>query len=292
VYPILYANKRRVSDNDVTQDTGVLYYDHEKESFFAGTYAKLREGSPKGHFIQFNEKDHSIHAEGPMDFGLESSQISFKNAGEAHLNAKDSAFTFKLAMIMDFPLHPDFKSRVAEIFLGEEMGTENINDEFFKKALGEMIENPKTLKNIIQEIETKNQIRISSTLLGGKDETNSNFILSDVDLRWDSKLRGMYCNDNSVVLATVMGKPCNKNITASLFLESKRGAEKMHVYLSNGEDVLYFYITLNRLSIYSNDDELNKIMDATNHKVKAENFQVIKASERTVDKFLQKIDID
>lgn len=292
VYPILYANKRRVSDNDVTQDTGVLYYDHEKESFFAGTYAKLREGSPKGHFIQFNEKDHSIHAEGPMDFGLESNEISFKNAGEAHLNANDSAFTFKLAMMLDFPLHPDFKSRVSEIFLGDEMGSENINDEFFKKALGEMIENPKTLKNVIQEIETKNQIRISSTLLGGKDETNYNFILSDVDLRWDSKLRGMYCNDNSVVLATVMGKPCNKNITASMFLESKRGAEKMHFYLSNGEDVLYFFITRNRLSIYSNDEELNKIMDATNHKVKAENFQVIKASERTVDKFLQKIDID
>jgi hypothetical protein len=291
VYPLLYSNKRRVSDNDVTQDTGILYYDHEKQSFFAGSEGKLRNGEVKGNFIQFNEKDHSIHAEGPMDFGLETELIHFKNAGYADLKPGDTSFSFKLAMMIDFPLHPDFKTRMAELFAGDEDGTENLNTDFFKEQLGEMVENKKVYDGIINDIEKENAIKGNSTLLGGKDETNYNFILTDADFRWDSRLRGMYCNDN-VILASVAGKPINKSITTSMFLESRRGSEKMHLYFSNGQATVYFFLTRNRLSIYSDDEQLKTIMDKTNHKVKGDNFQVILSSERSMDKFLRKIDIN
>ena len=78
----------------------------------AGNAARLRGGSLKGSYIQFCEKDHSIHAEGPLDFGLESPNIQFKNAGTADLAAKDSAFSFNMAMMLNFPLPDEYVKRM------------------------------------------------------------------------------------------------------------------------------------------------------------------------------------
>ncbi|MCC7297942.1 MAG: hypothetical protein IT244_06365, partial [Bacteroidia bacterium] len=52
VYPLFYSWKRRYSDPDVTSDTGILYYDHKSESFFAGSKEKLIDGALKGSYMQ------------------------------------------------------------------------------------------------------------------------------------------------------------------------------------------------------------------------------------------------
>ena len=291
IYPVFNSTKRRLSDNDVTQDTGILYWDHEKQSFMAGSESKLREGSRRGNYVQFNEKDHSIHAEGPMDFGVESEYVKFRTAGEANLKPGDSSFVFNLSMLLDFPLHPDFKKRLGEIFVGEGDGAANINTDVFKDALAEMIDDPKLFKSVLEDVEKNNRIKGNLQLLGGKDETNYNLILSEAEFRWDSKLNGMFC-DGQVTLVSMFGLPINRSVTATMYLEAKRGSQKMHIYLSDGANTIYFFLTPNKVSIYSNDDELNKIMEATNSKVKPSDFGVMITGERSVDRFLRKLGLE
>lgn len=291
IYPVFNSTKRRLSDNDVTQDTGILYWDHEKQSFFAGSKQRLKGDDLRGNYIQFNEADHSIHAEGPMDFGVESENVKFRAAGTADLLPGDSSFQFNLSMLMDFPLHPDFKKRMTEMFLGEGVGDVDINTDFFKENIHQLIDDKGLRRDILRNIEQRNQIKGNLNLLGGKDETNYNFIFSDAKFRWDSKAKGMF-SDGTISLVSLFGTPINKTINATIYMEAKRGAEKMHIYLDDGEHKVYFYVQSYRVNIYTNDEQLFEIMANTNSKVKPRDFGVSATGERSVDRFLRKIGLD
>ena len=281
VYPLFYSWKRRYSDPDVTNDTGILYYDHESQSFFAGSKAKLLDGALKGSYIELNEKDHSIHAEGPLDFGLESNNIKFKNAGTADLAAGDSSFTFNLAMMLDFPLHKDFSARMKELLLTSAGASMNINTPFFKYALGEMIAEDKTARQIIKNIERTGKLE-------GKDEAEYKLILSDANFRWDSKLRGMFCNDN-VTLASFAGTPINKDIKVTMLLEHKRAGENMYIYMDlGGNEWIYINLTKTIAYVLSSDQKLNEIMAATAEKLPVDDYFMKAATQRQVDKFLKR----
>lgn len=282
VYPLLFSWKRRYSDPDVTNDTGVLFYDHKTDCFMAGNREKLLEGALKGSYMQLNEKTHAIHAEGPLDFGMESAHIKFKNAGTADLPVGDSSFNFNLAMMLDFPLHKDVVSYLKEK-LTATSGSANVNTEFFKKALGEMIEDNKVAANAIKNLEKTGQ-------LTGKDEVNYKLVLSDATFRWDSRRRGMYCKD-AVDMASFAGTPINKSVDAVFLLEQKRSGENMYIYLEFGNND-WFYINLQKNVCYaiSSDPKLNELLVNTADKIGIDDFYMRTASQRQVDKFLAKFE--
>lgn len=282
VYPLFFSWKRRYSDPDVTNDTGILYYDHEKQSFFAGSKDKLLNDGLKGSFIQLNEKNHTVHAEGPLDFGLESNNIKFKNAGTADLKEGDSSFVFNLAMMLDFPLHKEYIARLKELFQTSSGASVNINTEFFKNAIGEMVAEDKTARNIIKNIEKKGE-------LSGKDEAEYTLILSDATFRWDSKFRGMYCNDN-VSVASFAATPINKVIKTTMLLEHKRGGENMYIYFDfGGNEWIYINLTKTVANIISSDVKLNVILVNTADKLKVEDFYVKPATPKQVERFLKRL---
>lgn len=283
VYPLMYSWKRRYSDPDVTSDTGILYYDHKQESFFAGNKEKLLNGAMKGSYIQFNEKKHTIHAEGPLDFGMEGTHIQFKNAGTADLLEGDSSFTFNLAMMMDFPLHKDVVAYLKTKLATGDAGNANVNTEFFKKALGEMISDNKNAAAAIKNLEKTGQ-------LTGKDEVDYKLVLSDATFRWDSKRRGMYCND-AVDIASFAGTPVNKTVDAVFLLEHKRSGENMYIYLEFGNnDWLYINLQKNVSYMVSSDPKLNELLINTADKIGLDDFYIRMATQRQVDRFLAKFE--
>jgi hypothetical protein len=279
VYPLFFSWKRRYSDPDVTNDTGILYYDHEKQSFFAGNKDRLLNGGLKGSFIQLNEANHTVHAEGPLDFGLEGTNIKFKNAGTADLKEGDTSFTFNMAMMLDFPLPKDYLTKLKEMVLTSSGGAANVNTDFFKRCLGEMITDDKNARNIIKNLEKTGQ-------LAGKEEAEYKIVLSDATFRWDSKMRGMYCNDN-VDLASFAGSPVNKSIKVTMLLEHKRGGENMYIYMDlGGNEWVYINLTKTVAYVLSSDVKLNELLINTMDKMPVEDFYIKPATQRQVDRFL------
>ena len=281
VYPLMYSWKRRYSDDDCTNDTGILYYDHTTESFMAGNAGRLRDGEVKGSFIQFCEKDHSIHAEGPLDFGLESPNIQFKNAGTADLAAGDSAFTFNMAMMLNFPLPDEYINRVATMIAESSGATVSVNNDFFREALGEMMENEKAYRQAVENLMKDGEFK-------GKDEANYKFVLSDATFRWDGRMRGMFCND-VVSIASINGKPVNKAVNATMLLEHKRSGDNMYIYFDLGNnEVIYMQLTKTTVALYSSDEELLQIFSKTASKLKADNFYMRTATEKQMERFLRR----
>jgi hypothetical protein len=64
----------------------------------------------------------------------------------------------------------------------------------------------------------------------------------------------------------------------------------MYVYLNYGDDYVFFNISKTKCSIYASDPKLTEILVANVEKIKAKDYYLIQTTERTVDKFLRKID--
>jgi len=285
VYPLFFSWKRRYSDPDVSNDTGIFYYDKKKNSFFAGSKDKLLNGGLKGNFMQLNEKDKSIHAEGLLNFGLDSKIIKFKSAGTADRMVGDSTFNFKMAMLLDFPLPKEYTATLKQALLGKGKGAISPNNDFFKDAIGEMIEDPKNAQKIIDNIVFKD-------VLVGKEEANYKMILNNVNFRWNSRLRGMYSHE-AVELINFDGTPIQKSVNVTMLVEHKRSGENIYLYMTYGDNQ-YFYINLQKNFAYvlSSDSKLNEIFAESYDKIKTDEYFLRKASPRQIIRFKDKLGVD
>lgn len=188
-----------------------------------------------------------------------------------------------MAMMLDFPLHKDVVAKIRENLTSGDPGGVNPNSDFFKKALGEMISDEKSAKSTIKNLE-------KTGVLGNKDEAGYKLVLNDATFRWDSKRRGMFCNDQ-VELINFAGTPVNKTINATMLLEHKRSGENMYIYLEFGNnDWLYINLQKNVSYMLSSDPKLNEIMVATAEKIGLDDFYVRFATTRQVDRFLAKFE--
>jgi hypothetical protein len=285
VYPLFFSWKRRYSDPDVSNDTGIFYYDKKKNSFFAGSKDKLLNGGLKGNFMQLNEKDKSIHAEGLLNFGLDSKIIKFKSAGTADRMVGDSTFNFKMAILLDFPLPKEYTATLKQALLGKGKGAISPNNDFFKDAMGEMIEDPKNAQKMIDNIVFKD-------VLAGKEEANYKMILNNVNFRWNSRLRGMYSHE-AVELINFDGTPIQKSVNVTMLVEHKRSGENIYLYMTYGDNQ-YFYINLQKNFAYvlSSDSKLNEIFAESYDKIKTDEYFLRKASPRQIIRFKDKLGVD
>jgi hypothetical protein len=180
-------------------------------------------------------------------------------------------------------MHPDYMERLVALINENGGTTATVNTDFFKRCLGEMMADEKSYRQALENLMKNGELK-------GKDEAEYKLVLSDATFRWDSKMRGMYCND-IVSVASISGKPINKNMHAVMLLEHKRSGQNMYVYLDLGaNDYIYINLTKTGANVYATDQNLQQILTNTVDKVKAENYFIRPATERQVDKFLRRFE--
>lgn len=285
VYPLLFAQKRRYSDPEITIDTGVLVYDQATSSFKVGDEGKILKGELKGNYIQFNEKDHSVYAEGALDMGFENKDFKFLTAGSAALKPGDSAFSFEVAFIMDFPLPKEFTDQLATMAKAEGAGAGSVNNnnEFVKKAFGEMITNKVAGKAIAKGIEKNGQIE-------ARDEANAKLVMSHAEFVWDQTKRGL-ANSSPVDIAIIGGTQINKKFKSNIMIEHRRSGENLYIYLEiNDQDWVFFNCVRNTMYIVSNVQKLNDVIINQGEKVSTDNFNLRVGTLSMKDKFLRKFE--
>jgi hypothetical protein len=253
VYPLFYSWKRRYSDIEITGDTGILYYDQDKQSFFAGSRDKLLNGGLKGNFIQLNESTKAIHAEGRMDFGFDNGAIRCVSAGTADLVPGDSSFSFRLAIFIDFLLPKTFNDRLYAMLTTEDAGTGDatLNDPFVEAAVGELIRDDKDARAVMKAIETTGKME-------PRGEAGWKFCFTEADFRWDSRRRGM-ANTSEVAMANFDGRPVNRTFNTTMLVEHRRSGENLFMYIEIAKGSwVYLNAQRNVVYVWSSDEVLNQ----------------------------------
>jgi hypothetical protein len=314
-YPVIFDRKRRTTDPNVQIDTGIMFYDHNLNSFMIGDEGKLTRNTLEGNYMQLNESDFSIYTEGKYDFEVNFLRgMKFASAGNATLRNQDSTFRFNLAFAMDFPLPKEVSEKLFELANKEGNGTtESINNNFFHKAISELLEDKearKTVKRIKSSGKVSTESIVKKTQVGEVIEdvqevfdpntdikevedrslVDAQFLIANSNWYFDHRYR-MLLSNGDITIASMNGKNVNKSFKCSMSFEKRRSGDRFDMYLEFSKyEWVYINYVRGVLYVFSSDNELNNTVYLKGLKLATNTYKLRKGSPRGMNKLLDKFD--
>jgi hypothetical protein len=287
VYPIMFDLKRRYSDPELQSDTGILFYDNTRDAFMVGNEAKLLRNALKGNYMQFNDRDSSVFAEGHFDFQIASPKVTFQSAGTAVHSSTDTTFRFNLMMLLDFPLPAEIKTKISKILLAEGSGTTPGSQKTTenKKGIYELISDEKVAARMVKSLETNGTIPPDG-------EFKSGFVFTDVDIAFE-RLKRKFIAAGQFTMPLFNGVIVNKTFTTTIAIEKKRSGDKIYLYIITDQgDWIYMEHQRGSIIIATNNAELATAVATESNKMLDELFLIRVGSEKAKDNFLRKNEVD
>jgi hypothetical protein len=287
VYPILFDLKRRYSDPELQSDTGILFYNAAKDAFFVGNEAKLLKKSLRGNYMQFNDFDKSVYAEGKFNFNLVTQKAKIETAGTAIHAANDSTFRFNLMMWLSFPLPAEVNTKITKFLMLEGSGKPpgSLKNEDSKKALAELITDTKTFEKMQKSVD-------ATGILPAEGEFKTGFVFSNVNFGFN-RVKRKFLGTGNITMPLFNGQIINKSYDATVAIEKKKSGDKIIIYIvtDNGE-WLYMEYARGNMIIATNNAELAAAVSTASDKLFDPEFSLRLGTERTKDNFLIKNDVD
>lgn len=286
VYPILFDLKRRYSDPELQKDTGILFYDAAKNAFFVGDEDKLKGNAIKGNFMQFNEADQSVYAEGRFDFGISTTRVNMMTSGTALHSATDSTFRFNLMMWLDIQLPAEIKSKLAKMLANENAGSTmgSLKNGDNKMGIYNIISDEKLAGKMVKNLE-------STGYISSDGEFKTGFVFTDVDLAYN-RVRRKFIATGSINMPLFNGVAINKKFTTTIAIEKKRSGDKIYLYIEcdNG-DWVYMEYMRGSIIIATNNNELATAVSTESNKAADDQLIIRIGNEKMKDNFLKRNDV-
>lgn len=287
VYPNFFGSKFSFTDQDISIDTGVFFYDELQSAFVVGDSNKLINGALRGNTLTFSDNSENIRAEGEFDFGLKLHEnFTARTVGEAIKDEGDSTFTFKTLMALDVELPDECWLRMLEVFSEKSGDAKSItvDEPVLKKNIAELVTDEKKYAKVIQEIEEFGEIKQI-------DELKKDFFISNMEFYYSHTLNA-FVSKTPIDLAVVHGKQINKRLNAYTIIEKRRSGTRIALYFEITKyDYFYFEFQRGNLFVYSTDKDFNLILRQRAGKVNERGYTVRPSSPLKVTKHVDIIDM-
>jgi len=285
VYPAFFNHKRVYSDPELTTDTGVFFYDEEKETFYVGSRDRLLEGKDQGSYLSFNEASRMIESEGKLNFGLDLQDNFFiRPSGKVFKHEDDSTFYIDALWAMHMKLPDECFVRLKEVIAknGADAPKFNVDRPGVKQRIAQLLEEKKYTK-IKKEIEDFGELKANNDL-------GSELLLTDTKLSYNKKL-GAFVGYDKVELATIQDKVINQSFDSRILVEQKRSGTRIVFYLQISKyDWFYFEYQRGNLFVYSTDKEFNDAIREKGPKINKQGYIIRTASPTKVNRQIDKMD--
>ncbi|MFT7592431.1 MAG: hypothetical protein ACI9UJ_002368, partial [bacterium] len=214
VYPNFFGSKYSFTDQDITIDTGVFFYDELNSAFVVGDSNKLINGALRGNTLSFSDNSESIRAEGEFDFGLNLHEnFNAITVGEAVKEREDSTFMYKTLMALDMELPEECWTRMLEIF-SEKSGDApsiKVDDPIVKRNIAELVEDEKKYQKVVEELVSFGEIKQI-------EELKKDFLITNLEFYYSHTLNA-FVSKTPIDIASIYGKQINSQFKSYVIIE-------------------------------------------------------------------------
>lgn len=284
VYPTMFNYKRSYADLELTNDTGVLYYNEVEQTFYVGDSAKLFDGSPKGSYLSFNDATGTVYSEGPINFGLNIDEnFNGKTAGTVQRSPSDTSFVIDIMMALNMNLPKECFDRMIDVINTNGSGNPAAEHDntFTTHAVSEFVDG----KNFDKALEFQAQGKIQPV-----GDLNASILISHMQLYY-SPARSAFIGLEPIQIASINGTQINKTLTAKVQIIKKRSGTRISIYLEVSKyDWFYFEYYNGSLIVYSTDKQFNDLIIEKGPKLSKGRFRIRTASPRAVTRFLARLE--
>tara|TARA_B110000902_G_scaffold6928_1_gene8259 strand:+ start:20728 stop:25113 length:4386 start_codon:yes stop_codon:yes gene_type:complete len=284
IYPTMFNFKRSYADMELTNDSGIFYYDETNTTFYVGDSTKLLENGLRGSYLSYNDATQEVYSEGKIEFGLgKDENFNGLMAGNLRKLPADSSFVINSILALNLRLPEECYDRIAAVMNENDDNkfAEN-NTEMVERAMAEYLDD-KELNKALSDVDATGELKPQGDL-------NRNMFFSNVSLHY-SPIKRQFLSYEPIHVATINGKQINKQIDSRITITKRRSSTRYTIYLEVSKyDWFYIDYYLGSVTVTSTDKEFNDIIKEKGAKMNKGKFRIRSASPRTVANFLSKLE--
>ncbi len=285
VYSSFFGTKSSFTDQSISIDTGVFFYDEIDKKFVVGDSAKVIDGGLRGNMMTFDDVSGHIMAEGVFDFGLDLHEnFNAITVGRANKAADDSTFTMNVMMALDMKLPEECWTRMHELIdeKADDAPRFPIETEDIKRNLSELVPE-KNYDKVIKDLEVIGEFRQVGDL-------DKDFLITDMEFYYSHTMKA-FVSAQPIKVATIHGKQLKKALNARILIEKRRSGTRMVLYFELSKyDYFYFEYQRGNLFVYSTDKDFNLFLRQRAGKVNERGYTVRPGSPLKVTRHIDLID--
>ena len=286
IYPTFFNFKRKYSDPEFTNDTGVFIYDEASTEFRVGNKDRILNEAPRGSIMTFNETTRMISTQGKLDLGFSMPVLDPLISGKIYKYETDSSYTLDAFIALDILLPKDAYAKMIAVIQDKGAGAASIpyQSDNFRYAIGEYLTD-KRLEKTLTKAQEIGELEVT-------EDIKRKFIFSEAKFTYSPRNKSWF-STSPLGVSVINGQQINKRFTSRMQMQVKRSGVSMKIYIEISKyDWFYFEYFRNNLVAISTDKEFNDLIRDKFGEVARSNYSIRPGTSRTVAKFVEKFDED
>ncbi len=266
IYSTFLSGRKDYFDTNLTQASGILLYDPERESYIISTPEKIADSTLPGHYLRLETATCQVYGEGPIDLTLDYGQVKLTSAGNAVHKVSEDQFSTHLVLGVNFYFSP-----VALQVMGQEIDSlpdlepVDLTKHHYRLAMRDLLGAP-----LAQKLERE------LALTGGYEEIpiawKNTLFFNNLPLKWNQETRS-FRYKGKVGIGNIGDIQVNKKVDAFVELVEKGSGDIFDIYLEVDRNTWYYIAySPGGLQVLSSNREFNSIvyeLKAADRRVKA-----------------------
>ena len=289
IYPVLFTQRKILSDTAIYYASGEISYDTVRKEYIISPVV-MQDGSAPGNSLTFSTRKCSIEGSGPLNLGLDMGYVDIQSVGDIQYLIIPDSTRLRGALAIDFYFDETALSMLADSMIMSDLPGLDVTSAFYDKIITFFLGQEKT-----------EDIKTDASLFGVSrkipEELVHTFFLPDVKLYWNSITRS-YMSKGPFAVANIGKIPVNRYVDGFIELVKKRSGDEMNLYIEVTDRLWYYFNYKNNiLQTISSDMPYNvRITDLkSDRRIYKDNDQeeqyeyVISGRRKRID-FLRKMD--
>ncbi|MCP4309905.1 MAG: hypothetical protein GY790_01460 [Bacteroidetes bacterium] len=233
IYSAFLSSRKDYFDANITNATGTLIYDQERENYVIGSEAKLADSTLPGSLLRLETNNCRLYGEGPIDLTLNYGQVKIKSAGNASHYVESDLFEANLILGLDFMFSPD-----ALNVMGQEIDSlpdlEPVDLTRHNYVLG--------MRDLLGETQARSlerQLALTGAYTEIPPSWKHTIFFNELPLQWNQQTRS-FRHNGKVGIGNIGDIQINKKVDAYVELVEKGSGDIFDIYLMVDDNTWYY----------------------------------------------------
>ncbi len=251
LYPGFLTKRENYSDIQVIEALGYLHYHKESKEYRIGQKDKIAEQSLAGNYISLSTEACKVYAEGKVDIGARTGNLTFDGAGNINYTLDDNAAVVDMVMVVDFFFNDNLMKKLAENI------NENINLTPVDFSKSTYTKGVKEIVGTERADEITSQLTLNGKIKKLPEELNKRLVFSELKFKWIEE-ENMFKSFGPMGLSNSGKFEINKYVNGGITITKKRSGDIVNMYLEVDANTWYYFsYRRNLMKVISSNQDFN-----------------------------------
>jgi hypothetical protein len=254
IYSTFLSGRKDYFDANITDASGILVHDPDRESYMIASERKLADSTLPGPYLRLETNHCLLYGEGPIDLTLNYGQVKIQAAGNAVHRISQDEFSAHLVLGLDFFFSPEaLKVMGGEIDSLPDLEPVDLTRHHYQLAMRDLLG-----EDMARSLER--QLALTGAYEEIPPQWQHTIFFNDLPLKWNQQTRSFRYR-GKVGIGNIGNIQVNKKVDAYIELVERGSGDVFDIYMQANRNTWYYIAySPGGLQVLSSNRKFNEIV--------------------------------